>query len=131
MFLIAQDIQKVVLFVGWLSLGLIVFFILYRRLLKHLQRKRYAKEQFFILHPIEKNPASGVIQIYFETHSPLEIEISIFSQDQSFHQVLEKKTYKKGGNIIEIDTTKFKNGRYFYQGKSHNQKTKKLVEIIN
>ncbi|HLW39917.1 MAG TPA: T9SS type A sorting domain-containing protein [Brumimicrobium sp.] len=131
MFLIAQDIQQIVLFIGWLGLGIIIFFIFYRQLLKRLQRKRYEKEQFFTLYPLEKNPASGTVQIYFEMHSPIEVEVSILSYDHSFQKVLSHQTFKKGGNIVEIDTTEFENGRYFYQAKAHNQKTKKLVEIIN
>lgn len=129
--LLAVEVQKIVSVLGWLSLTIIVFFIIYRRVLKRLQQEDLQKEMYLVLHPIEKEPAYGLISIFVETHKPMDVEVIVYSTTGDFSRTLENKTFKKGGNIIQLDTTELANGFYFYQAKTGNQKTKKLMEVRN
>lgn len=131
MLLLIKHLQDTILIIATLALVLLVFVIVYRRVLKHLKKGQIEKKFYFVLHPIDKNPASGIVSIFIEMHNPLEVEISLFSIDQKIEKVIEHKTYKKGGNVIQFDSQEFPNGIYFYQAKSHNQKTKKQLEIRN
>ncbi|RFC53727.1 T9SS type A sorting domain-containing protein [Brumimicrobium aurantiacum] len=129
--LLVIDIQQTIVNIAWITLFVLIVLIIYRLVMKRLKKGRIEKELYLILHPIEKDPASGTVPIFMEMNSPKEVEVSIFPIDNSFEKVLEKKEYKKGGNIIQFDTTQFENGFYFYQAKSENQKTKKRIEIRN
>lgn len=131
MILSVIDIQQTIANIAWITLFILLFFIAYRLLMLRMKRGQIQKKLYLTLHPIEKDPASGVVPIFMEMNTPLTVEISIFSTDYSINEVIETKTYKKGGNVIQLDTTKYKNGFYFYQAKSENQKTKKRIEIRN
>lgn len=131
MILLVIDIQQTIANIAWISLLIIVFFIAYRILMRRLKRGRIEKELYLVLHPIEKDPARGIVPVFIEMNTPMEVEISIFSTDRDFHKVIEQKTYKKGGNIVQIDTEQLENGFYFYQAKTNNQKTRKRIEIRN
>lgn len=124
-------ISELIVGFGWLSLSILLFAIIYRRILKRMQRERLEKELYFILHPIEKNPASGVVSIFLEMYTAMDIEVSIYSNEKNIYKVLENKRFKKGGNIVQLDTTQLPDGVYFYQAKNENQNTKKILEIIN
>ncbi|WP_107038848.1 T9SS type A sorting domain-containing protein [Brumimicrobium mesophilum] len=129
--LLAIDIQQSIANIAWITLFILLFLIGYRIVVRRMKRGQIEKKLYLTLHPIEKEPASGVVPIFMEMNNPLEVEISIFSVDHSINEIIENKTYKKGGNIIQLDTRKFENGFYFYQAKSNNQKTKKRIEIRN
>lgn len=125
------DILNLTRIIGWALLGLLIFAILYRLLLRKLKQGRLEKELYFILYPIDKEPAHGEIQIYMEVHNPMEIEVSLLNEKGEEIQVIEKISCKKGGNIVAFDTLLVENGIYYYQAKSENQKTKKRIEIKN
>src|SRR5690554_5279060 len=116
--LLVIDIQQSIATAGWISLGILIIFITYKLVVRRLKRGRIEKELYLILHPIEKNPATGIVPIFIEMYTPMEVEISIFSTDLQVDKVIEHKTFKKGGNIIQLDTREFENGFYFYQAKS-------------
>lgn len=129
--LLVINIQENLATVGWLSLGLLVILVAYRLLVKRMKQGQIEKELYLILHPIEKDPAVGIVSIFIEMYTPMEVEVSLFSTDNQFNTIIENKTFKKGGNIIQLDTREFENGFYFYQAKSNNQKTRKRLEIRN
>ncbi len=131
MFLLIGSIRHTLLTIAWLALITLVFAIVYKLILKRLKKNQIQKERYLVLHPIDKNPASGIVSIFIEMQSPLEVEISLLSADQKVKKVIEHKTYSKGGNVIQFDSREFENGFYFYQAESHNQKTKKYLEIQN
>ncbi len=131
MMLLVIDIQQSIVNVAWITLIILLFLIGYKILVGRMKRNQLEKKLYLILHPIEKDPADGVVPIFMEMNTPMEVEISVFSVDDTVHRVIEHKTYKKGGNIIQFDTRDFENGFYFYQAKSDNQKTRKRIEIRN
>ena len=131
MFLLIGSIRHTLLTIAWLALITLVFAIVYKLILKRLKKNQIQKEHYLVLHAIDKNPASGIVSIFIEMQTELEVEISLISADQEVQKVIEHKTYSKGGNVIQFDSREFENGVYFYQAKSHNQKTKKYLEIQN
>ena len=118
--LLVIDIQGNIAIFLWATLVMLVIFIAYKMLVKRMKQGQ-----------LEKDPAMGIVPIYFEMHTPMNVEISIFSTDNQVNKVIENKTFKRGGNIIQLDTREFQNGFYFYQAKSDNQKTRKRLEIRN
>jgi hypothetical protein len=129
--LLVIDIKQTIANIAWITLFILIFLIIYRIVMRRLKRGQIEKKLYLILHPIEKDPAVGVVPIFMEMNTPMNVEISIFSTDNTVKKVIEHKTYNKGGNIIQLDTRNFENGFYFYQAKSENQKTKKRIEIKN
>lgn len=131
MLLLIRHLQETILTFATLALTLLVFAIIYKKILKRLKKDNIQKEFYLVLHSIDKNPASGIVSIFIEMQTSMEVEISLFSANQEINKVIEHKTYKKGGSVIQFDSGEFENGIYFYQAKSHNQKTKKQLEIRN
>ncbi|WP_146194122.1 T9SS type A sorting domain-containing protein [Brumimicrobium oceani] len=131
MMLLVIDIQQTIANIAWITLFILLFLIGYRIVVHRMKRGQIEKKLYLTLHPIEKDPANGVVPIFIEMNTPMNVELSVFSTDDSFNKVIESKTFKKGGNVIQLDTTKLENGFYFYQAKTENQKTRKLIEIRN
>ncbi|RYM33535.1 hypothetical protein ERX46_11390 [Brumimicrobium glaciale] len=131
MVLLVIDIKQAIANIAWITLFISLFLIAYRILVRRMKSGQIEKKLYLTLHPIEKDPALGVVPIFMEMNTPMNVEVSVFSTDDSIHKVIEHKTYKKGGNIIQFDTRNFENGFYFYQAKTENQKTRKLIEIRN
>lgn len=129
--LLVIDIKQTIATTGWVTLGLLILFIIYRLIVIRLKRGRIEKELYLVLHPIEKDPASGIVPIFIEMHTPMEVEVSVFSVDLQLNRIIENRSFNKGGSIIQLDTREFENGFYFYQAKSNNQKTRKRLEIRN
>ncbi|PWH86536.1 hypothetical protein DIT68_04680 [Brumimicrobium oceani] len=129
--LLVIDIQQTIANIAWITLFILLFLIGYRIVVHRMKRGQIEKKLYLTLHPIEKDPANGVVPIFIEMNTPMNVELSVFSTDDSFNKVIESKTFKKGGNVIQLDTTKLENGFYFYQAKTENQKTRKLIEIRN
>ena len=127
-----RNIGESSVIVLWITLGLLLFFITYRQLLNRLKRGRINKDLYITLHPIEKNPASGIVSIFIESKAEIEMELSLIPfENHNTPQVIEVKKLSRGGNILQLDTTKIENGIYFYQAKTQNQKTRKIFEIRN
>jgi hypothetical protein len=131
MYLLAINLSRLIANTAWIALIIIVFIILYRLLLRKLKSNRPSEENYLILHPIEKENASGKIQVFFEQTKPKKVSISIYSEDESVRKTLIEKDFPAGGNVINIDTTNFPNGTYFLEAKTAFQKTSKVIQILN
>ena len=131
MMLLVIDIQQTIANIAWITLLILLFLIGYRILVGRMKRGQIEKKLYLTLHPIEMDPAVGVVPIFMEMSTPMDVQLSVFSTDDTVNKVIEKKTFKKGGNVIQFDTRNFENGFYFYQAKTENQKTRKLIEIRN
>src|SRR5690554_4134746 len=118
MMLLVIDIKQSIANIAWIALFIIIFLIIYRKVMIRLKRGRIEKELYLVLHPIEKDPAHGIVPVFMEMNTPMNIEFSVFSTDGKTQEIIEKKEFKKGGNIVQLDTTKFENGFYFYQAES-------------
>ena len=131
MYLLAINLSRLIANTAWITLIIIVCIILYRLLLRKLKSGRPSEENYLVLHPIEKETATGKIQVFFEQPKAKSVSISIYSEDESIQKTLIEKEFPAGGNVINIDTTKFPNGTYFLEAKTDYQKTSKVIQITN
>src|SRR5690554_6359663 len=129
--LLVIDIQQTLSTILWITLGTLIFFIAYRLLVGRLKQARIEKELYLVLHPIEKDPATGIVPIFIEMHNPMNEPVSAFSSHLIVNKFIESKTFNKGGTVPQLDSLEFENGFYFYQAQTVNQKTRKLIEIRN
>jgi hypothetical protein len=130
MFLVI-DLAKVIVNIGWFSLVVLVLIVLYRLLLKRMKRGEIKLDEYVELYPLDSEFATGTVQFFFKNKAPKEVQFIIYSANESFSEVLTDQTYKPGGHILKFDTTKVPNGKYYFELKTENQKTSKLMEVRN
>jgi hypothetical protein len=113
------------------TLSLLIFIIAYKKLLAYLSKGEIPNEKYCELNSLEKNPASGEIEFYFTSEEDKLVCLEILNPDFSLNQEIVNKEFKAGGNIIRFDSTKLKNGNYYYQLRTDNQKTMKKMDVLN
>jgi hypothetical protein len=125
------DLPKLIVNVAWVTLSVILAIILYRLLLRRLKRGVMDNVDYVVLHRSEKEPAFGSIQLYFTAEVPGNAVFTIYEKNGDREWVLFEGDFKVGNTIINFDTTTVPNGWYYYEVKTDNQKTYKLLEIKN
>ncbi|MEX1190627.1 MAG: hypothetical protein WEA99_01555 [Brumimicrobium sp.] len=131
MVFLAINLSRTIANFAWGSLILLVVIILYRLLLKRLKRGRPSEENFLVLHPLDKNPASGTVQIYLELKNEMNVLLTLYSTDNEINITIAEGALPKGGNIISFDSSTVPNGEYFYEAKTDFQKTSKKITVKN
>lgn len=129
--LLVVDVLKIIQVGGWISLALILFFILYRRLLKKIKGQTLLEKNFVRLEPLHEEKVNGTIQFFFTADVDKEVLFRIYDAKEVHSIVLKDEVVKKGGHVVNFDTTQLPNGVYFYEIKTPNQKSSKVVEIEN
>ena len=123
--------MDVVIGILYVTLAGTVIFLLYRRLLRKLNKGAVVQTDFCVLYALEQDPAKGELEFYFTTEISRDINLSILDSDmKSIVTVIEKKV-TKGGNIVRFDSTTLSNGEYYYCLKTENQKTMKKMRVLN
>lgn len=130
MFLVI-DVARIIVNIGWLSMLIIVFVILYRLYLKKIKSKQVDPNVFVELSPIEKVPAKGEIQFYFTMKQPQKVTLKLYSQKGNFSEILCDEEKKPGSHVISFDTTQVEDGWYFYELITVKQKSTKMMEVKN
>jgi hypothetical protein len=120
-------ILKDILFYSFIILFII---ILYRLLIKRLSRGRYVQEHFCVLYPLDINPSSGEIPLYFTTELVKSICLTIENEEGTIQELVNEE-FGVGGHIVRFDSTTLPNGLYFYCLKTDIQETKKKFRITN
>ena len=115
----------------WVSLGVLVAVILYKRLLRTFSKGTISKEGYCELFSLEIDPASGELPFYFTSNKERSITLSLLDKDMNLIQIIAEKDCKVGGNIIRFDSTQIPNGDYFYCLKTENQKVVKKMQVLN
>jgi hypothetical protein len=91
-----------------------------------IQQAKYAK-----LYAIERQPASGEVELFYELEENKEVEIVLLNMNMDELQSIDKRSGKVGGNKVFFDTTSVADGRYFFELRSENQKTAKTLIVKN
>jgi hypothetical protein len=125
------DLPRLILNLTWISLVVLVLIILYRLLLKRMKASLIDNTQFLVLHSVEKSPAYGAIQFYFQAEQAGNAVFRLYDKAESMEIILLDGPYKKGNTIIDFDSTQIPNGVYYYELLTENQKTSKLMEVKN
>jgi hypothetical protein len=131
MILVGFSISNVLIVTLSVTLGLLILFILYRKILAYVSRGEPIQKDYAILYPVEQNPASGEVTIYFTCEIEKDVVIELLDSNMVFIQELFSKRCQEGGQIVRFDSRSFTDGEYFYCLKSENQKTMKKIIFVN
>lgn len=131
MILVSFSIANILIVTLSVTLGLLILFIVYRKILAYVSRGEPIQKDYAILYPVEQNPASGEVTIYFTCEILKNVRIELLDVDMNFIKELFSKECSEGGHIVRFDSKAFVDGNYFYCLKSENQKTMKKISIVN
>lgn len=113
------------------SIAILLLVILYRKMLSNMGKGQVDKAKYANLYPIQRQPAHGDVELFYELEENKEVEIMLLNMAMEEIKSLDKRAAKKGGNKVMFDTTLVENGRYFFELRSNNQKTAKTLIIKN
>ena len=114
MILVGFSISNVLIVTLSVTLGLLILFILYRKILAYVSRGEPIQKDYAILYPVEQNPASGEVTIYFTCEIEKDVTIELLDSNMNFIKELYSKKCNDGGHIVRFDSLVFANGYYFY-----------------
>ncbi len=131
--MILAGVNPLKVFVGVLlvSLAVLILVIAYRKLIGYFGKGRVVHRDFCVLHPLEQKYAQGEVEFYFTAERPVEFELVILDKELNSLEVVTKKEALEGGNIIRWDSRSIPDGDYFYQLRTHVQKTMKRMSVKN
>ena len=129
MILMGFSISKVVIGVLFVSLLLLLAYILYKKVLAFVGKGVPVNTDYCVLYSLEQDPVEGEMEIYFTTKEPKKVAIEILNENMNFCELVVEKDFKEGGHIIRYNSTKLQNGTYFYGLRTENQKTVKKISV--
>lgn len=129
MILLGFSIGKLMVGVLTVSLSLLVLIIAYRKLLAYLGKGNPPKEKYCVLFGLENPVVTGEVEFYFTSEEAKKVALEILDENMQFLHLIVEKEFELGGNIIRFDSTQLKNGNYFYQLRTDNQKTMKKIRV--
>lgn len=115
----------------YVSLGLLIIVILYRKLLAHLGKGEPVKKDYCVLYSLEQEPVVGEATFYFTSESVKEYRLVILDEELNEVALVKEGSCSVGGNIIRYDSTKLTNGQYYFSLITENQKTSKKMTVKN
>jgi hypothetical protein len=129
MILLGFSLEKLVIGVLLVSISLLILIIIYRKLLAHLGKGNLVKENYCVLYGLENPIVTGEVEFYFTSEEAKKVALEILDEDMKFFHLIVEKEFEKGGNIIRFDSSQLKNGNYYYQLRTDNQKTMKKIRV--
>jgi hypothetical protein len=131
MILVGLNIEKIGVSILFVTLSVLLLIIIYRKIIAYFEKGKIQNENYCFLYRIEKQPVKGEIEFYFTLEEPKFVDFEILNFDFTPYKSLASKEFSKGGHILRMDSTELKNGTYYYQITTENQKTYKKLEIKN
>ncbi len=131
MILLGYNWSEILLGILYVSLGLLIVVILYRKLLSILGRGKVVRTDYCELYALEQDPASGELTFYFTTSKDINFKLLILDTELNDIICVAEKKATPGGNIIRFDSKQLENGVYFYSLVTENQRTMKKMTIKN
>ncbi len=131
MILIGFSIANILIVTLSVTLGILVLYIIYKKILAYVGRGEPIMKEYAVLYPVEQNPASDEVTLYFTCEKNKAISIELLDENMNFIKELFQKECEEGGHIVRFDSKEFANGNYFYCLRSENQKTMKKLSILN
>ena len=129
--LLGLSFVKITLGVLYTSITVIVAYILYKRLLRSMNKGVPNKALYCELNALEQDPAKGMLEFYFTSLESKKVSVEILDESYNRVEVLADKEFNAGQHIVRYDSTKVSNGVYYYQLKTDNQQTMKMMRILN
>lgn len=123
--------MNIVLGILYVSITVIVLVILYRLLIKKLNKGNLDPTLFCELETLDEVQSHGVIDFCFRCKQDKKVDFEIVTLN--FDQVysVASKDFPAGQHILKFDTTLVENGEYFYLLKTDNQQIFKKILIAN
>lgn len=131
MILIGYGFWDVLIGMLWVSLGLLVVVLGYRRLLRFLQGETMDPKKYCVLYSLDDDPAHGEVPFYFTAEEMKAYALKILDAKMNVVTEVASGETKIGGNIIRYNTRQLANGVYFYSLETENQKTMKKMRVEN
>ncbi len=131
MILSGMSITRIALGVLYVSIAIIILYILYKKLLRYMNRDVLEKAHYCELNSLEKDPAHGELEFWFTSQDTKLVTFEILDKDYAPLEVISEKEYGAGQHIVRYDSTKLANGTYFYQLRTDNQQIIKKMVILN
>jgi hypothetical protein len=131
MILIGFSIANILLVTLSVTLGILILYIVYKKIIAYVSRGEPVMKEYVVLYPVEQNPASNEVTLYFTCEKVKSVEIDLLDENMNPIKQLFQKDCTEGGHIVRFDSKEFENGNYFYCLRSENQKTMKKLEILN
>ncbi|MEI8193447.1 MAG: hypothetical protein WCG64_06255 [Flavobacteriia bacterium] len=113
-----------------ITLAILLIIILYRWLLRFLNRKNIDSKKFCELYEVENPVSYGEIPFYFTTEQKRNISLFLRGEDDVEIELCNQ-AYEPGGHILRFDTVSVANGKYFYILRTENQEITKRIVIEN
>ena len=113
-----------------ITLAILLIIILYRWLLRFLNRKNIDSKKFCELYEVENPVSSGEIPFYFTTEQKRNISLFLRGEDDVEIELCNQ-AYEPGGHIFRFDTVSVATGKYFYILRTENQEITKRIVIEN
>jgi hypothetical protein len=131
MILIGFSIANILIVTLSVTLGILVLYIVYKKIVAYVSRGEPILKEYAVLYPVEQNPASDEVTLYFTCEKNKAISIELLDENMNLIKELFQKECEEGGHIVRFDSKEFTNGNYFYCLRSENQKTMKKLHILN
>ncbi len=112
------------------TLGILVAFILYRIMLKRMNRGAVNQAAYCTLYSLEKNIVDGLIEFYFITPNDMNVVFCIWKEENKVVEI-RNEIFTKGGHIVRFDSNSIPDGEYFFGIQTNDQKTIKRFRIKN
>lgn len=129
--ILAVDWMQYSIYFLYATLGILLFYIGYRYLVRKWSRNYIPKENYVTLLSYEKYAASGEITLYFEVFKNKEIEFFISNPSGEKLISIYKGICKPGGHQFKVDTAQLTDGDYYYTVITDNQRIEKLLRVRN
>ncbi|MDD2983419.1 MAG: hypothetical protein PHQ74_08525 [Crocinitomicaceae bacterium] len=115
----------------YVSLVIIILFLIYKRILMNINRKEPSQKLYCELIFLENDLAKGMVEFYFTNLEKKEIRFEILNKEYETVQLLSEEEFEAGQHIVRFDSTSVANGNYFYQLKTDNQQTMRKMVVNN
>ena len=113
------------------SITIITVILLYMRVISKEKGKLITQKKYCVLYSFEEDVQQGNLEFYFTNEEMKQVSFELLSENEAFIELIKEGQFKPGGHIIRFDSTKIKNGVYFYQLRTDNQIIKKKMVVDN
>ena len=122
---------QLLLNVVYVVLMVVLAIVLYKLLLKRLNRGNVVAGSFCELQAVTTKPAFGEIDFCFTCKENKHVDFEIVSLN--FEPIISvvSKEFDAGQHILKFDSTQIENGEYYYQLRTNNQRIFKKIFIDN
>ena len=109
--------------------AVVVFYVLYKAVLKKLNKDAFPAIEYPKLFEIESAVVNGEIEFYFTLPASMNSKLLILNEDLSENTVIVDEMFKTGGHIVRFNVNQLQNGVYFYCLQTDIRKSMKRMKV--